>query len=253
MPPDQSIGARIQERFGRAAAAYAVSPVHRGGPDLDAMLAAGALTGRERVLDLGCGPGHAAAAFAPHAAEVVALDLTEAMVELGRRLAAERGIANLRFERGDAARLPFAGGALRARHLAALGAPLRGSRGRAARGRARAGAGRRLPARRHGRARGPGAGQLPQRLRAAARSLARARPQRRAVVRDAARRGPRAGAARPLHHPRRSSTPWVERIGTSPGRGGRAARALRRGARTRCAAPSGSAGTAPTTSGSSWR
>lgn len=108
MQASHSIGSRIQERFGRAAAAYAVSPVHRGGPDLDAMLAAAALCGRERVLDLGCGPGHAAAAFAPHAAQVVALDLTEAMVELGRQLAAERGIANLRFERGDAARLPFA-------------------------------------------------------------------------------------------------------------------------------------------------
>ena len=106
-PPSHSIESRIQERFGRAAAAYAVSPVHRGGPDLDAMVAAAALTGRERVLDLGCGPGHAAAAFAPHAAEVVALDLTEAMLETGRMLAAERGLANLRFERGDAAHLPF--------------------------------------------------------------------------------------------------------------------------------------------------
>jgi len=106
-PRSQSIESRIQERFGRAAAAYAVSPVHRGGPDLDAMLAAAALTGRERVLDLGCGPGHAAAAFAPHAAEVVALDLTEAMLETGRVLAAERGLSNLRFERGDAARLSF--------------------------------------------------------------------------------------------------------------------------------------------------
>jgi len=103
----QSIESRIQERFGRAAAAYAASPVHRGGPDLDAMLAAAALTGRERVLDLGCGPGHAAARLAPHAAEVVALDLTEAMLETGRVLAAEKGLANLRFERGDAARLPF--------------------------------------------------------------------------------------------------------------------------------------------------
>ena len=110
MHGSHSIGSRIQERFGRAAAAYAVSAVHRGGPDLDAMLAAAALCGRERVLDLGCGPGHAAAAFAPHAAEVVALDLTEAMLEVGRKLAAERGLANLRFERGDAARLPFEAG-----------------------------------------------------------------------------------------------------------------------------------------------
>jgi SAM-dependent methyltransferase len=110
MSPSTSIGASIQEKFGRAAAAYAVSAVHRGGPDLDAMREAARLTGRERLLDLGCGPGHAAAAFAPHAAEVVGLDLTEPMVELACRLAAERGIANLRFQRGDAAKLPFEAG-----------------------------------------------------------------------------------------------------------------------------------------------
>jgi len=106
----QDISASIQDQFGRAAARYAVSPVHRGGPDLDAMLAAAALSGRERVLDLGCGPGHAAAAFAPYAAEVVGLDLTEAMLVEARSMAALRGIPNLRFERGDAARLPFATG-----------------------------------------------------------------------------------------------------------------------------------------------
>jgi ubiquinone/menaquinone biosynthesis C-methylase UbiE len=102
-----SLESRIQERFGRAAAAYAVSPVHRGGADLDAMRDAAELTGRERLLDLGCGPGHAAATFAPLAAEVVGLDLTEAMIAQARRLASERGLANLRFEHGDAAALPF--------------------------------------------------------------------------------------------------------------------------------------------------
>jgi ubiquinone/menaquinone biosynthesis C-methylase UbiE len=102
-----SIESRIQERFGRAAAAYAVSAVHRGGADLEAMVAAAELRGSERLLDLGCGPGHAAARFAPHAAEVVGLDLTEAMLAQARAMAAERGIANLRFEHGDASALPF--------------------------------------------------------------------------------------------------------------------------------------------------
>jgi len=97
----------IQQRFGAAAAAYAVSAVHRGGPDLDAMLAAGVASGRERVLDVGCGAGHTALAFAERAASVVALDLTPAMLEQARRLAAERGLANVRFEQGNAARLPF--------------------------------------------------------------------------------------------------------------------------------------------------
>jgi ubiquinone/menaquinone biosynthesis C-methylase UbiE len=97
----------IQERFGAAAARYAVSAVHQGGPDLEAMLAAGVATGRERVLDVGCGPGATALAFAARVASVVALDLTPAMLAQARKTAAERGLDNLRFELGNAADLPF--------------------------------------------------------------------------------------------------------------------------------------------------
>lgn len=97
----------IQDRFGAAAAAYAASAVHRGGPDLDAMLAEGVRTGSERVLDVGCGAGHTALAFAARVAEVVALDLTPAMLEQARRLAAERGLPNVSFREGNAAELPF--------------------------------------------------------------------------------------------------------------------------------------------------
>lgn len=122
----------IQRKFGAAAAAYAASAVHRAGADLDALLAALAATGRERVLDLGCGPGHTALATAPRVREVVAFDLTEAMLDQARRLAAERGLANVRFERGDASRLPFPDGAfdrvtsrLSAHHVADPAAMLR--------------------------------------------------------------------------------------------------------------------------------
>jgi len=101
----------IQDRFGPAAAAYAESAVHRSGADLDAMLAAAQLRGHERVLDLGCGAGHTAFAFAAKSREVVAYDLTPAMLEQARAGAAERGLANLRFRQGDAAELGFEDGA----------------------------------------------------------------------------------------------------------------------------------------------
>lgn len=97
----------VQRQFGAVAANYVSSPVHRGGPDLDALLAAAAVRGAERVLDAGCGTGHTALAFAPLVAEVVAVDLTEAMLEQGRRLAAERGLANVAFQLGDVEQLPF--------------------------------------------------------------------------------------------------------------------------------------------------
>jgi len=97
----------IQSHFGAAAARYAASEYHAAGFDLAEMVAAAALRGDERVLDVGCGAGHTALAFAPRVREVVALDLTPAMLEQARALAAARGLANLRFERGDAMALPF--------------------------------------------------------------------------------------------------------------------------------------------------
>ena len=71
----------VRDQFGPVAAHYRTAGVHRAGPDLEAMLPAATLRGDERVLDVGCGGGHTAVAFAPAVAEVVALDLTEAMLE----------------------------------------------------------------------------------------------------------------------------------------------------------------------------
>lgn len=99
----------IQEQFSKSAAKYAHSAVHTGGPDLDALLSAAELTGSERVLDLGCGPGHTALALAPGAAEVVGVDMTPAMLEQARALATARGVPHARFEQADVANLPFDG------------------------------------------------------------------------------------------------------------------------------------------------
>jgi ubiquinone/menaquinone biosynthesis C-methylase UbiE len=97
----------VQRQFAPVAANYATSAVHVAGPDLTAMLDAAALRGDERVLDAGCGAGHTALAFAPRVAEVVALDLTEAMLAQGRKLAKQRELANIRFQRGDVEKLAF--------------------------------------------------------------------------------------------------------------------------------------------------
>lgn len=97
----------IQRQFGAAAERYAASDYHGGGSDLAAMLEAAAPRPDWRVLDLGCGTGHTALAFALHVREVVGLDLTPAMLEQARGLAAQRGIGNLRLETGDAMAMPF--------------------------------------------------------------------------------------------------------------------------------------------------
>ena len=79
----RTVKSAVQQQFGRAAAGYAVSAVHVGGPDLAAMLAEAqdiaGLSGA-RVLDVGTGAGHTAFALAPHVATVDAVDLTRSSI-----------------------------------------------------------------------------------------------------------------------------------------------------------------------------
>jgi SAM-dependent methyltransferase len=97
----------VRRQFGAAATAYATSSVHASGPDLTALVEAAALTGAERVLDLGCGAGHTALALAPRAASVTAVDLTAEMLAVAAGLARQRNLANVTFELADVAALPF--------------------------------------------------------------------------------------------------------------------------------------------------
>jgi SAM-dependent methyltransferase len=62
----------------------------------------------DRVLDVATGAGHAALAYAPDVAEVVASDITPEMLEQVRRLATERGLTNVRTQgNAPAEALPF--------------------------------------------------------------------------------------------------------------------------------------------------
>ena len=97
---------QIQSRFGAAAADYVTSKVHASGPDLVWLVEAAALTGTERVLDVATGGGHTAFALAPHAVEVVALDLTRPMLEVAQQEAIARQLHNIRFLEGDAQAIP---------------------------------------------------------------------------------------------------------------------------------------------------
>ena len=63
----------------------------------------------ERWLDIGTGTGAVAIRAARAGADVTAIDLAPALVETARRLAAESGV-DVRFEVGDAERLPYEDG-----------------------------------------------------------------------------------------------------------------------------------------------
>jgi SAM-dependent methyltransferase len=97
----------VQQQFGRVAASYLTSAVHAQGEDLPVMVEAANLHGHERVLDAGCGAGHTASSFAPHVAEVVALDFTASMLGQVELLADQRGLANISTRLGDVESLPF--------------------------------------------------------------------------------------------------------------------------------------------------
>ena len=98
----------VEQQFGPVAEEYATFNYHAAGPDLAPMLAAGEMTGNERVLDIGSGPGHTALLFATKAQRVVASDPTQAMLDQGKRLAQERGLDNVTFECTSAEKMPFA-------------------------------------------------------------------------------------------------------------------------------------------------
>src|SRR5436190_20896958 len=59
------------------------------------------------VLDVACGAAHAAEQAAPHVRQVVGLDLTRALLELGADRLRDAGITNVLLQEGSAAELPF--------------------------------------------------------------------------------------------------------------------------------------------------
>lgn len=86
------------EHFDRSVAAY-----H------DRLLAAAAITGTDRVLDIGCGTGQTTrdAARAAAGGSAVGVDLSARMLEVARRRAAQEGVTNAAFEQADAQIHPF--------------------------------------------------------------------------------------------------------------------------------------------------
>lgn len=102
--------ARPQDVFSRRAPVYRASKVHDDKATLAALVERCHLEGTMKVLDAGTGAGHAALAIAPYVRTVHALDITREMLEQGRRLVAERGIANVSFEVGDVRSLPYLDG-----------------------------------------------------------------------------------------------------------------------------------------------
>lgn len=95
-------------QFGSKADAYLASPVHAKGADLDRLQALTEKLRPARVLDLGCGAGHASFAMARGGAgRVTAFDPSAQMLSVVAREAVMRGHQTLDTEVGSAEALSF--------------------------------------------------------------------------------------------------------------------------------------------------
>lgn len=99
----------VEEAFTRQAAAFEDSRVNRVfTTDAEWLFERLELGGRELVLDVAAGTGHAARLLAPHVLAVVAVDSTAAMLAEGRERLERDGVRNVVLLRGDANHLRFA-------------------------------------------------------------------------------------------------------------------------------------------------
>ncbi|MCQ6280348.1 class I SAM-dependent methyltransferase [Bacillus sp. EB600] len=97
----------VQQQFGKSAASYVTSPIHKDGKDLQKLVKLASINGQEEVLDIATGGGHTANGFAPFVKKVIALDLTSEMLVAAEKFIKGNGHQNVEFIQGDAEKLPF--------------------------------------------------------------------------------------------------------------------------------------------------
>jgi ubiquinone/menaquinone biosynthesis C-methylase UbiE len=101
----------VVDQFTRQAVPFATAEPIRDAAALQLLVDTADTTADDEVLDVACGPGLVACAFSRVARRVVGLDLTPAMLEEARALAARDAVGNVEFRQGDVCPLPFDDGA----------------------------------------------------------------------------------------------------------------------------------------------
>ena len=98
----------IVDQFTRQAAGFAAGPELHADEVLALMVNAAGLGPKDRAIDLACGTGSVACALAKHAAHVLGLDATPAMLDQARALAKSLGLSNIDWEQGGIYAAPYA-------------------------------------------------------------------------------------------------------------------------------------------------
>lgn len=100
----------IRDQFTKQAVPFSSAPAIKNEDSLKLLLQLTDASPSDVVLDVACGPGILACAFAEVVAHATGIDLTPAMIERARVLQAERGLANVAWQVGDIDPLPYADG-----------------------------------------------------------------------------------------------------------------------------------------------
>jgi SAM-dependent methyltransferase len=97
----------ILDQFTRQATVFSTAPAITDEDSLRMIIEAAQPDPGDTVLDVACGGGIVVCAFAPHVANATGIDVTPAMLERARTLAAEKRISNVSWRQGDVNPLPF--------------------------------------------------------------------------------------------------------------------------------------------------
>lgn len=97
----------ILDQFTRQAVPFATSTQIRNEDALNRIVEMAEAGVEDTVLDVACGPGLLACAFARVARHVTGIDLTPKMLEQARELQRKQGLQNLTWQEGDVQPLPY--------------------------------------------------------------------------------------------------------------------------------------------------
>ena len=97
----------ILDQFTRQAIPFATAPGIKDEAALRMVIEFSGAGPSDTVLDVACGPGILACAFARVARHVTGIDITPAMLDRARALQTESGLTNLTWQQGDVLPLPY--------------------------------------------------------------------------------------------------------------------------------------------------
>src|ERR671922_502364 len=96
----------ILDQFTRQAVPFATAPGIKDEAALKLVIDFSGAGANDTVLDVACGPGILACAFARVTKHVTGIDITPAMLDKARALQQEQGLTNVTWDHGDVTPLP---------------------------------------------------------------------------------------------------------------------------------------------------